>query len=160
MTRFANLADGGLALVGALRPVTVSLDAPLLVAIVPGGVPVAGALAAELDLPLAGAGIEREGEPRVSDVPDASGRDVIVTDAGVETGTAARLIGAAMRDGGARSLRLAVPVCPRQAEAHLQAIYDEIIAVERPLGRRDLRWHYDDFDTIDEAEARRRLADR
>jgi len=32
--------------------------------------------------------------------------------------------------------------------------------VERPLGRRDLRWHYDDFDTIDEAEARRRLADR
>ena len=160
MTRFANLADGGLALVEALRPVTVSLDAPLLVAIVPGGVPVAGALAAELDLPLAGAGIEREGEPGVRDVPDVSGRDVIVVDDGVETGTAARLIAAAMREGAAHSLRLAVPVCPRQAEAHLQVIYDEIIAVERPLGRRDLRWHYDDFDTIDEAEARRRLADR
>lgn len=160
MTRFANLADGGLALVEALRPVTMSLDAPLLVAVLPNGVPVAEPLADALGLTLVGAALEREGEPRVIELPDVAGRDVIVVDDGVETGTAARLIGAAMRDGGARSLRLAVPVCPRQAEAHLQAIYDAIIAVERPLGRRDLRWHYDDFDTIDEAEARRRLADR
>ena len=137
-----------------------SLDAPLLVAIVPNGVPVADPIAAALGLPIVGVGIEREGEPGVRDVPDVSGRDVIVVDDGVETGTAARLIAAAMREGAAHSLRLAVPVCPRQAEAHLKVIYDEIIAVERPLGRRDLRWHYDDFDTIDEAEARRRLADR
>lgn len=160
MTRFANLADGGRVLAEALRPVAMSLDAPLLVAIVPNGVPVADPIAAALGLPLAGAGIEREGQPRVSDVPDVSGRDVIVVDDGVETGTAARLIAAAIREGGAHSLRLAVPVCPRQTEAHLQAVYDEIIAIERPLGRRDLRWHYADFDTIDEAEARRRLEAR
>ena len=38
MTGFANLADGGLSLVEALRPVAMSLDAPLLVAIVALGV--------------------------------------------------------------------------------------------------------------------------
>ena len=160
MTRFRNLGDGGRALVDPVRAVVSALDAPLLLAILPNGVPVAEPIAEALDLAIVGAAIEREGEPRVLELPDVAGRDVIVVDDGVETGTAARLVGAAVREGGAPSLRLAVPICPRQAEAHLQAIYDAIIAVERPLGRRDLRWHYDDFDTIDEAEARQRLADR
>ena len=134
-----------------------SLHAPRLLAILPNGVPVAESIADALDVPLAGAMVEREGEPMVSELPDIAGLDVIVVDDGVETGTAARLVGAAARAGGARSVRLAVPVCPRQSEAHLQGIYDAIVAVDRPLGRRDLRWHYETFDTIDEAEARRRL---
>jgi predicted phosphoribosyltransferase len=157
MTRFRNLGDGGRALVDPVRAVVSALDAPLLVAILPNGVPVAEPIAEALGLTLAGAAFEREGEPRVIELPDVAGRDVIVVDDGVETGTAARLVGAAVRESGARTLRLAVPVCPKQAEAHLQAVYDEIVAVDRPLGRRDLRWHYETFDTIDEAEARRRL---
>ena len=68
---------------------------------------------------------------------------------GVETGTASRLVGAALRSGGAARVVLAVPVCPRQAEAGLSTVYDEIVAIDRPLARRDLRWHYADFDTID-----------
>jgi predicted phosphoribosyltransferase len=36
-------------------------------------------------------------------------------------------------------------VCPREAEAHLRHRYDRVIALERPLVRRSLRWHYDTF---------------
>ena len=82
---------------------------------------------------------------------------MIVVDDGVETGTAARLVGAAAREAEVGRLVLAVPVCPRQAESGLRALYDDVVAIDRPLARRDLRWHYTDFDTIDEAEARRRL---
>ena len=71
--------------------------------------------------------------------------------------TAARLVGGALREAGTTRLVLAVPVCPRQAEAGLQALYDEIVAIDRPLARRDLRWHYIDLDSIDEAEAQRQL---
>ena len=157
MTGFANLADGGAQLVAAVSDVASALRDPLLLAIIPNGVPVAEPLADALSLPLAGAGLDREGDPRVTDVPDVVGRDVIVVDDGVETGTASRLVGAALRSGGAARVVLAVPVCPRQAEAGLSTVYDEIVAIDRPLARRDLRWHYADFDTIDEAEARRRL---
>ena len=157
MTGFANLADGGARLVAAVSAVASGLRDPLLLAIVPNGVPVAESLAGALGLPMAGAFLDREGEPHVIEVPDVAGRDVVVVDDGVETGTAARLVGAALRSGGAAHAVLAVPVCPRQAEADLSPLYDEIVAIERPLARRDLRWHYADFDTIDEAEARRRL---
>lgn len=157
MTRFADLADAGRQLAAAWGDVAQEASAPLLVAIVPHGVVVAEPLADALGLPVAGAFLDREGEPRVTAVPDVAGRDVIVVDNGVETGTAARLVGAALREAGAAHLTLAVPVCPRQAEAGLSSLYDEIVAIDRPLARRDLRWHYADFDTIDEAEARRRL---
>jgi len=157
MTGFANLADAGARLVPAVSNVASGLRDPLLLAIVPNGVPVAEPVAEALGLPLAGVCLQREDEPHVTEVPDVAGRDVIVVDDGVETGTAARLVGAALRSGGATQAVLAVPVCPRQAEAGLSTLYDAIIALDRPLARRDLRWHYVDFDTIDEAEARRRL---
>ena len=157
MTSFANLADGGAQLVDSVRQVAGGLREPLLLAIIPNGIPVAEPLADALALPVAGAWLDREGEPHVIELPDVAGRDVIVIDDGVETGTAARLVGAALRSGGAARMVLAVPVCPRQAEAGLSALYDEVVALDRPLARRDLRWHYADFDTIDEAEARQRL---
>lgn len=157
MTDFANLTDAGAQLVAAVREAVSDLTDPLVVAIVPNGVPVAEPLADALGLPLAGAGLDREGEPRVTQVPAVGSRSAIVVDDGVETGTAATLVGVALRDAGAARLILAVPVCPRQAEPGLARIYDEIVAISRPLARRDLRWHYADFDTIDEAEARRRL---
>jgi putative phosphoribosyl transferase len=157
MTDFADLADGGRRLVEPLREIAVSMDEARLVAIVPNGIPVAEPLADALDLPLVGAYLDREGEPRVVEIPQVAGRTAIVVDDGVETGTAATLVGVALRDAGASRLILAVPVCPRQADAALRLLYDDIIAIARPLARRDLRWHYADFDTIDEAEARRRL---
>jgi predicted phosphoribosyltransferase len=157
MSGFANLDEGGRRLVPAVRDVVRELPAPLVLAILPNGVPVAEAVADALELPLLGVSLDREGEPRVIEMPDVAGREVIVVDDGVETGTAARLVGAAAREAEVGRLVLAVPVCPRQAESGLRALYDDVVAIDRPLARRDLRWHYTDFDTIDEAEARRRL---
>jgi predicted phosphoribosyltransferase len=157
MSGFANLDEGGQRLIPAVRDVVRDLHAPLVLAILPNGVPVAAPLVDALELPLLGVSLDREGEPRVIDMPDVTGRDVVVVDDGVETGTAARLVGAAAREAEVGRLVLAVPVCPRQAESGLRALYDDVVAIDRPLARRDLRWHYADFDTIDEAEARRRL---
>jgi predicted phosphoribosyltransferase len=155
--RFADLADGGRALIDPLREALADSADPLLVAVLPNGVPVAVPLAEGLGLALVGVSLDRTGDPRVIEVPDVTGRNCVVVDDGVETGTAAQLVGLALRDAGAARVLLAVPVCPRQAQAQLQHVYDRIVAVDRPLGRRDLRWHYRTFDTIDEAEARRRL---
>lgn len=160
MSGFANLDEGGHRLIPAVRDVVRDLHAPLVLAILPNGVPVAAPLADALELPLLGVSLDREGEPRVIEMPDVAGRDVIVVDDGVETGTAAQLVGAAARKAEVGRLVLAVPVCPRQAESGLRALYDDVVAIDRPLARRDLRWHYADFDTIDEAEARRRLGAR
>ena len=157
MTGFANLADGGAQLVPEIRARLSALGDPCLLAIMPNGVPVAEPIADALALPLLGAPLDRVGEPTVGVLPDIAGRAVIVVDDGVETGTAARLVGAAARDAGAGSLILAVPVCPREAMPAMERVYDAVIALDRPLVRRDLRWHFADFDTIDEAEAQRRL---
>jgi predicted phosphoribosyltransferase len=158
MTRLANLADGGRRLAPLVRHVVADGEDALLLAIIPNGVPVAEAMASEWGLPIEGVRLHRDAEPRAGIIPDVTGRTIIVVDDGVETGTAARAIGRAVREAGAARVVLAVPVCPR--EALMDRVYDHVIAVQRPLARRDLRWHYDDFDIIDEPEALRRLAAR
>ena len=160
MTRFANLAGAGERLVPLVRERVDTWARPCLLAIMPNGVPVAEPLADELGLPLLAAPLDRSGDPLPGALPDLAGRTAIVIDDGVETGTAARLIGEAARAAGAASVVLAVPVCPREARPMMERVYDEVIAVEQPIARRDLRWHYSDFDTIDEAEAQRRLSAR
>ena len=151
---FANLADGGRRLAELIPP----FDDRIVLAIVPNGVPAAMQVASALGAPLAGVRIVREPEPMVIELPDVAGREVVVIDDGVETGTAARLVGAALREAGAARAILAVPVCPREAEARLRGLYDDVIAVDRPMARRALRWHYDDLDLIDEEEALRQIA--
>jgi predicted phosphoribosyltransferase len=74
--------------------------------------------------------------------PVASCTVVVVVDDGVETGTAARAIAGALEPLGPARRVLAVPVCPHQALATLQLVYDAVIAIDRPLARRSLRWHY------------------
>ena len=46
-----------------------------------------------------------------------------------------------------------------EAIAGLQPGYDRIVALVRPVARRSLAGHFDDFDTIDEAAALRLLAE-
>jgi len=81
----------------------------------------------------------------VEDLPPLAGQVAVVVDDGVETGTAARAIGAALQDLGPARRILAVPVCPHEALATLNLVYDEVIAIERPLVRRSLRWHFADW---------------
>lgn len=73
---------------------------------------------------------------------DVKQRCVIVVDDGVETGTVARAAARMLKELQPARIVLAVPVCPREAIADLQHCYDQIVAVDRPLVRRNLRWHY------------------
>jgi predicted phosphoribosyltransferase len=141
---FIDLADGGRALAPLVAPL-LTPDTAVVSAGVGGvvtGAAIATALAIEVT-PL----ITRRSESGVSvEIPlDLTGLRVIVVDDGVETGTAARAVGAALRAAGAVHLVLAVPVCPREAEVELRTRYDDIVAVDRPLVRRSLRWHYTTF---------------
>lgn len=157
--RFRDLADGGAALADAVAGAGIGGTAPVVLAVVPNGVPSGLAVARALGAPLLPLEVHRpdDGEPSV-DVPDGlAGRTVVVADDGVETGTAARLAGAALRAAGAERRVLAVPVCPREAEATLALVYDDVVAPVRPLGRRALSWHYETFDTLDPGEARARI---
>ncbi len=74
-----------------------------------------------------------------------AGGTVVVIDDGVETGTAARAMGALLRDAGAATTVFAVPVCPRESEPVLRELFDDVIAIDRPFVRRPLEWHYETF---------------
>ncbi len=142
--RFADLADGGRRLAPLVAPLLD--DATVLVAVPPGGIGVGSAVAEVLGRDVTALVTARDDDGvRVEVTVDVSGRSVVVIDDGVETGTAARAVAAALRAAGASSVVLAVPVCPREVEPDLRTRYDDVIAVTRPLVRRSLRWHYDTF---------------
>jgi predicted phosphoribosyltransferase len=158
MKSFANLADAGRALAALVQQEFSEASDVIVLAAMPNGVPVAIQVAAVLGVRATGLPIDRTGDgPVIGALPDAADRVVIVIDDGVETGSVARAAAIALRELKPRRLVLAVPVCSREAMAGLAHLYDEIIAVDRPLGRRALAWHYVDFDTIDDATATRLL---
>jgi predicted phosphoribosyltransferase len=158
MSYFVNLVDGGRRLGPLLRDAISGLPRPVLAPALPNGVPVALGIREALRFDIEPLIVERSDEgARVTASPVLAGRTVIVIDDGVETGTVARAAGAELRATGVAGLVLAVPVCPREAMADLEHRYDLIVSVVQPLVRRDLAWHYADFDTIDEAEALRLL---
>jgi len=160
MKEFADLADGGRQLAPLIGQRATEWFDPVLLPVVPNGVPVVIGIRSTLDLPVLALEAIRSDEGVSIVVPESvEGRTAIVIDDGVETGTVARAAAPVRREAGVARLVLAVPVCPREASAHLDLIYDEVIAVTRPLARRSLAWHYEEFDTIDEQEARRLLAD-
>lgn len=158
MTEFADLRDGGRALGPHLAAAMAGVPEPILLACIPNGVPVALGIKETFDAPVQALRIERsDAGAVVAPIPDLAGRNVIVVDDGVETGTVAGAAVTALLDSGVQSVVLAVPVCARAAEASLQHRFDRIVAVERPILHRSLAGHFAVFDTIDEAEAYRLL---
>jgi predicted phosphoribosyltransferase len=158
MSDFADLRDAGRRLAPLLAEALAGVADPVILAVIPNGVPVALGVRETLDIPVVGLPADRSDDGvLIAADPAFAGRNVVVIDDGVETGTVARAAARAMVEAGVASVVLAVPVCPREATASLQHRYDRIVAVVRPLVHRSLAWHYDDFDTIDEAEARRLL---
>jgi predicted phosphoribosyltransferase len=146
--RFADRRAAGRALAGLVVEALAASTAPgaaepLLLGVDPGGLPVALEVGAALGVPVTALPVQRTDSGVEVLLPAGlAHRLVVVVDDGVETGTAAMAIGQAVREGGAAGLMLAVPVCPREAMAVLALRYDRVVAVVRPLARRDLRWHY------------------
>ena len=160
MTDFANLVDGGRRLGPLLGVALADLADPVLLAAIPNGVPVALGVVESVSAPLRALRVRRSDDGvEVEPLNDLAGRAVVVIDDGVETGTVARAAAAALREAQVGTLVLAVPVCPKETMADLKHRYDLIVAVSTPIARRDLTWHYADFDTIDEATAMRLLWD-
>ncbi|HEV7197006.1 MAG TPA: phosphoribosyltransferase family protein [Pedococcus sp.] len=150
--KFADRSEAGRALAPlvasavAAYPETEACGPPLVLGVDPGGIPVAVAVAAALGVAMTALPVARDDSGVTVELPlDVSDRLVVVVDDGVETGTAAQAIGRAVRAGGAAYSVLAVPVCPREAEAVLALRFDQVVAVVRPLVRRDLHWHYVDL---------------
>ena len=158
MKEFSSLSEAGRQLAPLVSERVASWFDPVLVPVLPNGVPVVVGLRASLHLPVVGLTVVRsEAGVEISAPGDVAGRTAIVIDDGVETGTVARAAAPALRAAGVAHLVLAVPVCPREASAQLNLIYDEVLAVTTPMVRRSLAWHYEDFDTIEEEEALRLL---
>ena len=143
--RFADLADGGRRLAELLTPDV--LGDALVVCIGEGGQVTGRAVADALGIEVVPVTTTRTDDGVLVDLDglDVAARSVVVIDDGVETGTAAVAAGAAITAAGAARVVLAVPVCPRDAEASLQVAYDDVIAVTTPLERISLHEHYDTF---------------
>jgi len=155
MTDFVDLADGGRAVAELLQE-HVGESGVVVLGVVPNGVPGALEVARALGLPLLGVEVDHD-DDGISAIrlPHLAGvTHVIVVDDAVETGTAATAIGRALREAVPQAfLTLAVPVCPREASATLDLLFDAVVAVVRPLVRRSLTWHYEAFAPVDRADA-------
>lgn len=140
--RFADFIDAGRQLGEALATYT-GRDDVLVVGVEPYGLEVAVAAAEVLRLPVRGL---VEGGV----VPDeVGGRVVLLVDDGVESGGTATRLAAVLRAAAPERIVLAVPVCPREPYAALARVFDEVVALERPLMQRSLAWHYKAFPTAE-----------
>lgn len=140
-SRFADLADGGRALAPLVA--VLELGAVAVLGVEPRGLPAAREVARALGTTAVALPVDRDDAGVRPRLPDGlAGRAVVVVDEGVETGTTALGVVAALREAGVVEAVLAVPVCPREVEARLGRAYDRVVAVVRPLARRSLDWHY------------------
>jgi len=86
----------------------------------------------------------RRGRPRVP----LAGRQVVVVDDGVATGSTARAACQVARAEGAARVVLAVPVAPEDAVNRFSGIADEVVTVERPEGFTAVGQFYEDFGQV------------
>ena len=150
--KFANLADAG----DRLAPLLADLPREsLLIAIMPSGIAVACRIAKQTRMDVGAAFLEHhDSGVRVTELPPVEGRSVVIVDDGIETGTAVRAVVQAVREAGAARVTVAMPVVPKEVQAWLDLMVDEVIAIDQPLARRSLAWHYEEFDPIDDEMGR------
>ncbi len=87
------------------------------------------------------------------------GRNVILVDDGLATGSSARAAVEVARQRGAAQVVLAVPVAPESAVAQLRRVADTVLCMQTPRWFGSVGSYYDDFEqTTDEEVAR--LLDR
>ncbi len=96
----------------------------------------------------------RTGEP----VP-LKGRDVIVVDDGIATGSTVRVALEALAMAEPARIVLAVPVAPAEAIGQLEALCDEVVCLHAPSPLGAVGLHYRWFDQTEDEEVIRLLAD-
>jgi putative phosphoribosyl transferase len=93
------------------------------------------------------------------ELPSLAGRDVVLVDDGLATGSTARAGLAALRPRTPRTLLLAVPVASPRTVAALADEADEIICLEQPEGFQAVGQFYRDFSQTDDATVLRLLSE-
>ncbi|HEV7913835.1 MAG TPA: phosphoribosyltransferase [Albitalea sp.] len=83
---------------------------------------------------------------------DVAGRDVIVVDDGLATGTTARAALRGLLRRQPSRLVLAVPVAPRDTVEELRRLVDELVVLETPEPFRAIGLHYADFHQLEDDE--------
>ncbi|MCY1275809.1 putative phosphoribosyl transferase [compost metagenome] len=89
-----------------------------------------------------------------------AGRDVVIVDDGLATGSTARVALLALAGAGARRLILAVPVAPAETIARLRPLVDELVCLSTPEPFIAVGRHYDDFRQLEDQEIIDLLAGR
>lgn len=108
----------------------------------------------EARLPLALEEIERRRIAYLGDRPpaDVEGRDVVVVDDGLATGTTARAALRALRKRGVRRLVLAVPVAARESLEALRGEADDLVCLSTPARFEAVSLHYRRFEQLEDDE--------
>jgi putative phosphoribosyl transferase len=89
---------------------------------------------------------------------EVAGREVLVVDDGVATGSTAAAVGRWLHGAGASKRVLAVPVAPPQTVAQLSHVYDEVVALATPAAFFAVGEFYVDFRQVTDDEVRELLA--
>jgi predicted phosphoribosyltransferase len=89
---------------------------------------------------------------------DVTGREVILVDDGLATGTTARAALRGLRRRSPARLVLAVPVAPRDTARDLAPLVDELVVLETPEPFRAIGLHYIDFHQLEDDEVLALLA--
>jgi putative phosphoribosyl transferase len=88
---------------------------------------------------------------------DVAGREVIVVDDGVATGSTAAAVAQWLAGAGARRRILAVPVAPPQTVGLLAQVYDEVVTLATPANFFAVGEFYVDFRQVTDDEVRELL---
>ncbi len=97
----------------------------------------------------------RNGQPAVS----VRGRDIVIVDDGLATGSTAAAAVEVARQQGARRVTLAVPVGSREACHRLNALADDVVCLATPDPFWAVGEHYDVFDQLSDADVVALLAE-
>lgn len=105
--------------------------------------------------------IERRHQAYLGDRPALAreGRNVILVDDGIATGATVRAALAALRQEGAATVVLAVPVAPRRTLEALRPLADRIVCLATPAAFHAVGEHYRDFRQTTDDEVIRLLAE-
>ncbi|MFD1600072.1 phosphoribosyltransferase [Halobellus rarus] len=85
--------------------------------------------------------------------PDLTGKNVVVVDDGVATGSTVRACLQMLAATDAERITLAVPVGPPDTVAELRTMADEVVCLKTPRGFRGVGQFYDRFDQVSDEEA-------